>query len=70
MDSSMLLWILTAIGFLTLVLLFALWRQRREGAHAAEELAELTSSLQLANERLERELRNAISESARGGRQE
>ena len=70
MDSSMLIWILIAISFLTLGLLFSLWRQRREGSQASEELVQLTSSLQLANERLERELRNAISESARGGRQE
>jgi len=70
MDSSMLIWILIAISFLTLGLLFSLWRQRREGSQASEELVQLTSSLQLANERLERELRNAINESARGGRQE
>ena len=70
MDSSMLLWTLTAISFLTLVLLFALWRQRREGQSSSDELGQLTSSLQLANERLERELRSAINESARGGRQE
>jgi DNA recombination protein RmuC len=39
----------------------------------AQELSEttkLSASLQAANERLERELRNAILESARGGRQE
>lgn len=39
----------------------------------AQELSEMTKlsvSLQAANERLERELRNAILESARGGRQE
>ena len=70
MDSSMLIWILIAISFLTLGLLFSLWRQRRQGSQASEELVQLTSSLQLANERLERELRNAINESARGGRQE
>jgi hypothetical protein len=70
MESSMLIWILIAISFLTLGLLFSLWRQRREGSQASEELVQLTSSLQLANERLERELRNAINESARGGRQE
>jgi DNA recombination protein RmuC len=33
-------------------------------------IAQLTVNLQSANERLERELRNAIHESARGGRQE
>ena len=66
----MLLWTLTSISFLTLMLLFALWRQRREGQSSSDELGQLTSSLQLANERLERELRNAINESARGGRQE
>ena len=65
----MLLWTLTSISFLTLMLLFALWRQRREGQSSSDELGQLTSSLQLANERLERELRNAINESARGGRQ-
>jgi DNA recombination protein RmuC len=70
MDSSMLIWVLIAISFLTLGLLFSLWRQRREGSQASEELVQLTSSIQLANERLERELRNAINESARGGRQE
>jgi hypothetical protein len=54
MDSSMLIWILIAVSFLTLGLLFSVWRQRREGSQASEELVQLTSSLQLANERLER----------------
>ena len=44
----MLIWILIAISFLTLGLLFSLWRQRREGSQASEELVQLTSSLQLA----------------------
>jgi hypothetical protein len=49
-----------------------LWisKQLKSQSQDANALAQLTAALQVANERLERELRNAINESARGGRQE
>jgi DNA recombination protein RmuC len=53
-----------------LAALFVISRQLKSHAKDAHELAQMSASLQAANERLERELRNAILESARGGRQE
>jgi DNA recombination protein RmuC len=53
-----------------LAALFLILRQLKSQSNDANAMAQLTASLQAANERLERELRNAISESARGGRQE
>lgn len=53
-----------------LAALFLISRQLKSQSNDANDIAQLTISLQAANERLERELRNAISESARGGRQE
>jgi DNA recombination protein RmuC len=53
-----------------LAALFLILRQLKSQSDDANAMAQLTASLQAANERLERELRNAISESARGGRQE
>ncbi|MFY8193169.1 MAG: DNA recombination protein RmuC, partial [Limnohabitans sp.] len=53
-----------------LAALFLISRQLKSQSSDANAMAQLTISLQAANERLERELRNAISESARGGRQE
>ncbi len=53
-----------------LAALFLISRQLKSHANYAHELAQMSASLQAANERLERELRNAILESARGGRQE
>ena len=53
-----------------LAALFLISRQLKSQSNDANAMAQLTVSLQAANERLERELRNAISESARGGRQE
>lgn len=53
-----------------LAALFLILRQLKSQSNDANDMAQLTISLQAANERLERELRNAISESARGGRQE
>ena len=78
MDSSVSLWVLLLANLLVLVLVFflvlALWRkqtsQRDDAADELNQVNQLALNLQAANERLERELRNAISESARGGRQE
>ncbi len=53
-----------------LAALFLISRQLKSQSNDANAMAQLTVSLQAANERLERELRNAISESASGGRQE
>jgi DNA recombination protein RmuC len=55
---------------IALAALFLILRQLKSQLNDANAMAQLTVSLQVANERLERELRNAISESARGGRQE
>jgi DNA recombination protein RmuC len=70
MDNAMFLWFLLGTNVLVAVFLFALWRKQTQPQSASAELAQMASSLQTANERLERELRNAILESARGGRQE
>ena len=66
----MLLWMLLSLNVLVLGLLFVLWRKQAQPASASAEFVQLANGLQAANERLERELRNAILESARGGRQE
>ena len=66
----MLLWMLLSFNVLVLGLLFVLWRKQAQPASASAEFVQLANGLQAANERLERELRNAILESARGGRQE
>ena len=64
------IWIVFGLlGIVLAVLFFILW-QLKSQTQDANALAQLTAALQVANERLERELRNAINESARGGRQE
>ena len=70
-------WLLLALGGINLVLLFVLWLTRQKGDHSAEQAQQAqqqTQQLQQAiassSERLERELRTEIQESARGGRQE
>ena len=74
MDSLVFLWVLLLANLLVLVLVLALWRKQTGSdsgaAEEANQVNQLALNLQAANERLERELRNAISESARGGRQE
>lgn len=71
MEVSLLqLWIVFAMLGVALAALFLISRQLKSQSNDANDIAQLTISLQAANERLERELRNAISESARGGRQE
>ena len=74
MDSLVFLWVLLLANLLVLVLVLALWRKQTGNdsgaAEEANQVNQLALNLQAANERLERELRNAISESARGGRQE
>lgn len=62
-------WILLAIGLLAgITLLLVLWLLLR--AAPADGRAELLATLGAANERIERELRREIAESARSGRQE
>jgi DNA recombination protein RmuC len=70
MDATVQLWILFAGLVTVLAGLFFVSRQIKSQEQGKQEIDQLTSSLQAANERLERELRNAIHESARGGRQE
>ena len=76
--SLLLIAVVFALLGVALAAVFLVSRQLKSQAQLqaqlqAQELSEttkLSASLQAANERLERELRNAILESARGGRQE
>jgi DNA recombination protein RmuC len=65
---------LIGLGFALLAVallgLFFISRQLKSQSQDVDSIERLQESLQAANERLERELRNAILESARGGRQE
>jgi DNA recombination protein RmuC len=70
MEISVQLWLLFACLGAVLAGLFLISQQLKSQQQDKQDLAQLTASLQSANERLERELRNAIQESARGGRQE
>ena len=70
MEVSVQLWLLFACLGAVLAGLFLIFQQLKSQHKDKQDLAVLTASLQSANERLERELRNAIQESARGGRQE
>jgi DNA recombination protein RmuC len=70
MEVSVQLWLLFACLGAVLAGLFIISQQLKSQHKDKQDLALLTASLQSANERLERELRNAIQESARGGRQE
>ena len=70
MEFSPLIWILFALLGVVLAALFLISKQLKSQTHDANTFEQLAANLQAANERLERELRNAISESARGGRQE
>jgi DNA recombination protein RmuC len=71
MEVSLLeIWIVFGLLGIVLAVLFFILRQLKSQTQDANALAQLTAALQVANERLERELRNAINESARGGRQE
>jgi DNA recombination protein RmuC len=70
MEVSVQLWFLFACMGAVLAGLFIISQQLKSQHKDKQDLALLTASLQSANERLERELRNAIQESARGGRQE
>ena len=69
-SSTIFIWLLFAPLGAILAALFLISRQLKAQSKDGQELAQLAASMQIANERLERELRNAISESARGGRQE
>ena len=63
-------WTLLAVGGLNLLLLLALWLvQPRDDAHQFHT-QQLQQQIASSNERLERELRTEITETARGGRQE
>ncbi len=70
MEVAVQLWVLFAGLGAVLAGLFLIFRQLASQAQDKQDIAQLAASLQSANERLERELRNAILESARGGRQE
>ena len=70
MEFSPLIWILFALLGVVLAALFFISKQLKSQTQDANTIEQLAANLQAANERLERELRNAISESARGGRQE
>ncbi len=62
--------IVFALLGVALAALFLMSRQLKTQAEDVNAMTQLSASVQAANERLERELRNAINESARGGRQE
>ena len=70
MGVAVQLWVLFAGLGAVLAGLFLIFRQLTSQAEDKQDIAQLAATLQSANERLERELRNAILESARGGRQE
>jgi len=70
MEASLLLWALFALLGAVLVVLLFISKQLKSQTHDANAIEQLANNLQAANERLERELRNAVHESARGGRQE
>ncbi|MFM8823420.1 MAG: DNA recombination protein RmuC [Limnohabitans sp.] len=70
MEYALFMSVLCAVLLAVLIGVFLIWRQLKLQAYDKQELAQLTATLNAANERLERELRNAITESARGGRQE
>ena len=71
MEVSLLeIWIVVGLLGIVLAVLFFILRQLKSQTQDANAFAQMTAALQVANERLERELRNAINESARGGRQE
>ncbi len=62
--------IVFALLGVALAALFLMSRQLKTQVDEVNAMTQLSASVQAANERLERELRNAINESARGGRQE
>ena len=69
--------LLLALGALNLALLVMLWRSRPNTDHSAEQaqqqfqqLQQVQQAIATSSERLERELRTEVQESARGGRQE
>ncbi len=71
--SDVLLWLLLALAVLNGLAVVWLMRRRPQALEtlaAEQRKAELLAMLQTGNERLERELRREISESARLGRQE
>jgi len=70
MEVAVQLWVLFAGLGAVLAGLFLISRQLTSQAEDKQDIAQLAATLQSANERLERELRNAILESDRGGRQE
>ena len=70
MEVAVQLWVLFAGLGAVLAGLFLIFRQLTSQAEDKQDIVQLAATLQSANERLERELRNAILESARGGRQE
>jgi DNA recombination protein RmuC len=74
-------WLLLVLGGLNLVLLVVLWLTRQNHNHSAQQIQQaqqqsqqhvqqLQQAIASSSERLERELRTEVQESARGGRQE
>ena len=74
-------WLLLALCSLNLVVLVLVWLSRQNADHSAEQaqqaqqqaqqqVQQLQQAISSSSERLERELRTEIQESARGGRQE
>ena len=66
LSSTLFIWILFAPLGAILAGLFLISRQLKSQSKEAQEVSQLAASMQVANERLERELRNAIHESAAG----
>jgi len=72
-------WLLLALGGLNLLLLLIVWFSRQGNNHSADQAQQaqqlaqqqaLQQAIASSSERLERELRTEVQESARGGRQE
>ena len=72
-------WLLLALGGLNLLLLLIVWFSRQGNIHSADQAQQaqqlaqqqaLQQAIASSSERLERELRTEVQESARGGRQE
>jgi DNA recombination protein RmuC len=63
-------WTLLAVGGLNLLLLLALWLARPHQDANAFHAQQMQQHIANSSERLERELRTEITDTARGGRQE
>jgi len=68
--AEWMIWTLLAVGGLNLLLLLALWLARPHHDANESHTQQLQQHIANSSERLERELRTEITETARGGRQE